>query len=148
MKKDIVKDMKKDIVKVRVMVIQQGIQKGIALDIQMGMMKENVMPDRGDHARFPLKFRPKVLITASIVVADTKKNAAKAYGSVFVLSPSITHVGIPRHSARRQAGGISSTPSWVRRQQIRVICVIRGCFFSAASPVVFFLLLPWPTATR
>ena len=56
--------MKKDIVKVRVMVIQQGIQKGIALDIQMGMMKENVMPDWGDHARFPLKFRPKVLITA------------------------------------------------------------------------------------
>lgn len=26
----------------------------------------------GDRARFPLKFRPKVLITASIVVADTK----------------------------------------------------------------------------
>ena len=38
----------------------------------------------GDRARFPLKFRPKVLITASIVVADTNKNVAKAYGSVFI----------------------------------------------------------------
>ncbi len=61
----------------------------------------------GDRARFPLKFRPKVLITASIVVADTNKNAAKAYGSVFLLSPSTTRVGTSRHSARRQAGGIS-----------------------------------------
>ena len=49
----------------------------------------------------------KGLLTA-IVVSDIKeKNAAKAHGSVFLLSPSITHVGTPRHSARRQAGGIS-----------------------------------------
>ena len=38
----------------------------------------------GDRARFPLKFRTGVLITAAIVVADIKedRNAAKDHGSV------------------------------------------------------------------
>ena len=40
----------------------------------------------GDRARFPLKLRPKGLVTASIVVADIKehKNAVKDHDSVFV----------------------------------------------------------------
>ena len=42
--------------------------------------------DLGDRARFPLKLRPKGLVTASIVVADIKehKNAVKDHDSVFV----------------------------------------------------------------
>ena len=39
----------------------------------------------GDRARFPLKLRPKGLVTAAIVVADIKehKNAVKDHDSVF-----------------------------------------------------------------
>lgn len=41
--------------------------------------------DLGDRARFPLKLRPKGLVTASIVVANIKehKNAVKDHDSVF-----------------------------------------------------------------